>query len=66
MGFYTVNHSGSTHINEGSEKSPKLRKIKYEKDVPIEDLKKGDLDHVSGAKYHTGEAKDYEPEAEKK
>lgn len=55
MGYYTVDKTGSTEINEGSEKDPRIKKIFYEKGEPIEDVKKGQLDHVGGAEYHTGE-----------
>lgn len=66
MGFYTVNHTGSTEINEGSEKEPKLRRIKYEEGEPIDDVKKGALDHVDGAEYHTGDPEDKDEEDSEK
>ena len=58
MGYYTVDHNGSTEINEGSEDNPKPKVIRFKKDEPI-DVKKGQLDHVSGAEYHKGKPKNH-------
>lgn len=52
MGFYTVDHNGQTHVDD--------KLVKYKRGEPIEDVKKGDLDHVGGAKYHTGDPDDEE------
>lgn len=61
MGYYTVNHNGSTVIEEDD----KEKKVKYEEDEPIEDIKKGQLEHVPGAEYHTGKPDDKEDSDEK-
>lgn len=57
MGYYRVDHTGSTRIDG--------RKVRFEEDEPIEDVKKGDLDHVSGAEYHTGKPEESEDSDEK-
>ncbi|WP_441001307.1 hypothetical protein [Fodinibius sp. SL11] len=56
MGYYTVDHSGSTRVGEDKDI------VTYQKDEPIEDVKKGDLDHVNGAEYHKGKPSDEKDE----
>lgn len=60
MGYYTVDHKGSTEIDQGKGKPARI--VRYESGEPIEDVKKGDLEHVSGAEYHTGNPGDEEGE----
>lgn len=64
MGYYKVDHNGSAIIDRGKEKEP-MKKIRFKEDEPIEDVKKGDLDHVPGAEYHTGKPDEKEDSDEK-
>lgn len=61
MGFYTIDHNGATTVKDGD----KEKHLSYKRGEPIEDVKKGQLDHVKGAEYHSGSPKD-EEKAKKK
>lgn len=56
MGFHKAHKTGSTRINEGTEKEPKLVKVKFEAGQILEDYKKGTFEHLPEdvMEYNTG------------
>lgn len=52
MGYYTVDHNGSTHVDG--------RTVQFKRGKEVEGVQKGDLDHIGDSKWHSDHSVSFE------